>query len=267
MDNYITAGELAKLACTTKRTIIWYGEKGVLMPKKVLNNGNRLYLEKQVLEYQKILLLTRLGISLDEIHKYLKSRGNLNDLFEHKKILIKKEIDKLSFNLKNMDKYSMNIKNNGTMIEPRIKVINDMKIFYIEKIGSYSKIGIYCDDLAEMFEKKGKKFITMAIFYNPNYSPKKSLMRIGVFADKAMIIKDAYIGVVKSMDFNPGKVISYTHKGSTNILSLFWKEMEKYCALNKIEINKSVPDFEIYHKVSDDETKTETEIFLPIKDE
>ena len=79
MNNLITAGELAKLAGTTKRTVLWYDQKGVLTPKEVSTEGIRLYSENQVLDYQKVLLLTDLGVSLKEIKEYLDN--SLDKLF------------------------------------------------------------------------------------------------------------------------------------------------------------------------------------------
>ena len=49
-----------------------------------------------------------------------------------------------------------NIKANSTMIDPQIKILAPFGIYYIDKIGSYSKIGDYCQELAKMFEDKGK---------------------------------------------------------------------------------------------------------------
>ena len=88
MDNLITAGELAKLASTTKRTILFYDEKDVLKPVKVNGANYRYYLESQILDFQRILLLSTLGVSLDEMKKYLKKNGDLAKLFDDKKYLL-----------------------------------------------------------------------------------------------------------------------------------------------------------------------------------
>ena len=101
MDNLITAGELAKLASTTKRTILFYDEKGVLKPVKVNSSKYRFYLERQILDYQMILLLSTLGVSLGEMKQYLNKKGNLVQLFDDKKVLIRKQVKLLEFNLKN----------------------------------------------------------------------------------------------------------------------------------------------------------------------
>ncbi len=265
MSNYITPGEFAKLANTTKRTVHFYDEKGVLKPVKVNSRKYRYYLEEQVLDYQMILLLTTLGISLDEIKLYLKNKGNLTGLFNSKKSLIKKQIKQLEFNLTSLDKFLGNMKLNGTMVKPEIKTLKSFGVYYIEKVGPYSKIGDYCEELEEMFENKGQDFTTLAIFDNPTYQPKQSKIRIGALANKQMKVKGQFKSEVKYFEFNPGKVVTYTHNGSGSLLSLFWKELEKYCRIHKLKVKKNVPDFEIYRKVDSDNTRQFFEIYLPIE--
>jgi DNA-binding transcriptional MerR regulator len=265
MNNLITAGELAKLASTTKRTILFYDEKSVLKPVKVNNANYRYYLESQILDYQRILLLSTLGVSLDEMKKYLRKNGDLAKLFDDKKELIEKEIKLLEFNLKNLTKFQANLKANGTMVYPEIKVIAPFGVYFIEKEGSYAKIGQYCEELFKMFKNRGSNFTTLAIFEEQGYRPKKSKIKIGALAAKGMKVKREYENIVKLMEFDPGKVLTYTHNGSGSLLSLFWKELEKYAALNNLKIITKVPDFEIYRKVNIDITKQFFEIYLPIE--
>ena len=260
-NSFITAGELARLAGTTKRTILWYDELGIIKPIEVSPEGYRYYSEAQVLDYQMILMLTTLGVSLKEI----KAKNNLKSLFDEKKASIKNQIDNLQFSLKNIEKFMSNLDHNQTLIQPEIKNLKSFAVYYIEKIGSYVSISKYCQELSEMFINRGKDFTTLAIFDNPTYQPKKSLIKISVIAKPGMVIKPQYKDIVKKIKFNPGKVITYTHNGAGEMLSLFWKELEKYCRLNKIEVRHNVPDFEIYRKVNPDPRKQFFEIYLPIK--
>lgn len=261
MNNLITAGELAKLAGTTKRTILWYDELGIIKPVETSSEGYRYYTEAQVLEYQMILLLTTLGVTLNEI----KEKNDLKSLFDEKKTSIKSQIDNLKFSLENLEKFMDNLDHNKTLIKPEVKTLKPFDIYYIEKVGSYVDIGKYCQELSNMFTNKGNDFTALTIFDNPTYQPKKSLIRISVLAKPSMVVNPNNIGSVKKMQFDPGKVITYTHNGAGELLSLFWKELEKYCSLNKIEVRHDVPDFEIYRKVSSDPKKQFFEIYLPIE--
>ena len=78
-------------------------------------------------------------------------------------------------------------------------------------------------------------------------------------------MKPEYKNFVKYLKFNPGKVLTYTHNGSGSLLSLFWKELEKYCRLNNFKIRHDVSYFEIYRQVNSDVTRQFFEIYLPIK--
>jgi DNA-binding transcriptional MerR regulator len=265
MNNLITAGELAKLAGTTKRTILWYQELGIINPVEVSAEGYRFYSETQVLDYQMILLLTTFGVSLREIKDYLSTDKDLKSLFESKQQAIIDQIDRLKFSLSSLQKLMTNIDITKTMVKPKIKILKPFDIFYIEKVGSYVNIGKYCQELSEMFTAKGKDFTTLAIFENPIYQPKQSLIKIAALATVGMSLKPKYKDVVKNMRFDPGKVITYTHNGEGKLLSLFWKELEKYCRLSKIIVRHDNPDFEIYRKISDNPRKQFFEIYLPIK--
>lgn len=265
MNRYITPGEFAKLVSTTKRTIHFYDEKGVLKPIRVNSKKYRYYKEQQVLDYQMILLLTTLGISLNDIKHYLKQRGNISKLFDDKKALIQKQINELQFNLNNINKFLNNLKSNGTMVNPLITTLSPFGVYYIEKVGPYAKIGNYCQELSEMFENKGKKFTTLAIFEDPTYQPKQSRIKVAALENEGMKVKEQHKDTVKYIKIDPGKVITYTHNGSGSLLSLFWKELEKYCNLNGIDFRKDVPDFEVYREVNEDITKQFFEIYLPIK--
>lgn len=71
--------------------------------------------------------------------------------------------------------------------------------------------------------------------------------------------------LVKFMQFAPGKVITYTHNGAGELFPFFWKELEKYCRLHKVETRHDVPDFEIYRKVNPNPRQQYFETCLPIR--
>ena len=265
MEKLITAGELAKLACTTKRTIHYYDQKNILKPVRVDPQGYRYYRESQVLDYQMILLLQTYGVSLVEITNFVKTRRNLYQLFQEKKFQVQHKIFELQSYLNNIDHYMGNLKQNGTMVSPRITTVRAFEIFYIEKFGSYAQIGKYCSELSKMMACNEGKLTTMAIFEDPTYQPRQSRIKIAVLAERGVRIKRPYRKIVMHMRFAPGKVITWIHNGSGSLLSLFWKELEKYCRKNKISVRKDTPDFEIYREVNTDVTKQFFEIYLPIK--
>lgn len=263
--NLITAGELARLASTTKRTLHHYDELGILRPAKVNAKGYRFYEERQVLDYQMILLLTTLGIPLNEIKQFLRyQKGELPALFAQKQTAIARQIHELQFHFDNLEKFQRNLHANGTLVDPKIITMKPFGVYYVERVGAYAQIEKFCEELKSMFAT-GKNLTTLTIFHNPTYQPKKSLIWVGVLAHPGLKIKKEFADQVKFTKFAPGRVITHTHHGSGALLSLFWKELEKYCGLKGLKIRKNVPDFEIYRHPNPDFTKQSFEIYLPIK--
>lgn len=265
MEKLITVGEFAKLASTTKRTVQFYDQKGILKPAKVNAKGYRYYQEKQILDYQKILLLRTHGISLGEMTKFVKTRKQLSLLFNQKQKEIEGKIAGLQVSLQNVTHYMENLQQNGTMIKPKIVVMKPFEIYYEPRECAYASIGQHCSQLASKFdEEKSETFTALAVFENPTYQPKQSKILIGVLR-KGAVLKKAFDGKVKMAIINPGKVIMYTHVGSGSMLSLFWKELEKYCRVHKITVRKDVPDFEIYRDMSKGSGQQVFEIYLPVE--
>ena len=260
----ITSGEFAHLAVTTKRTLHYYDKIGILSPFYIDDHGYRYYQECQILDFQIILLLQMLKFPLFEIKKFLSRNKTLVDLFDKKKSSIREEITYLTYALKNLERYFANMKENQTLVKPQIKVTKSLKIYYIEKVGSYASIGSYCDELLSMFQKRPKKVVTLAIFDEEDYRPKKSKLRIGAIYQKGMVVKREFREGVKEFIIPSCKVLTYMHNGSGSTISLFWQEVYKYMRLKKLRRNVKIPEYEIYWKVSDRPYEQYFEIFVPI---
>lgn len=67
----LSISKFAKLAGTTRRTLIFYDQKGVFKPQKIADNGYRFYDYGQLYQIGLILELCGLGLSVDEIKDYL----------------------------------------------------------------------------------------------------------------------------------------------------------------------------------------------------
>lgn len=66
-DRFYTAGEFAKKAGVTIRTIRFYDNKGLLKPSSVSEAGYRLYTDEDFAKLQRILTLKYLGFSLEDV--------------------------------------------------------------------------------------------------------------------------------------------------------------------------------------------------------
>jgi len=263
--NLITAGEFAKLAVTTKRTVQYYDRMDILEPHLIDENGYRYYKQSQILDFQIILLLQTLGISLKEIRKVLRKGVSLKELFDQKKKSVKEEIRHLQSTFKSLDNYFQNLDDNGTLVNPSIKNVRTFYIYYYKREGSYSRIADYCTDLRKMLKNIPKTAATLAIFQDEGYQPKKTKLLIGILKKKGMKVRKESKHLVKTKKVKGFKAITWKHRGSGSTLSLFWQELHKYMEDNGIKRDYSRNEMEIYWKVSDKAYKQEFEIFVPIK--
>lgn len=77
MHTRFTVGEVAKLSGLSKQTLIYYDREGVFVPRFIdPKNGYRYYTAEQLEVLDSILMLKEMGLSLDEIRSFMKSRND-----------------------------------------------------------------------------------------------------------------------------------------------------------------------------------------------
>ncbi len=114
MEKLYTAGELAKIAGVSSRTIRYYDEKGILKPCGYSGGEYRLYDEKAVITLQQILMLKYVGFSLDEIKDCILQEEifSLKERLERQKTLMlqkRMQMDKILYVLEeSIDDCQMN---------------------------------------------------------------------------------------------------------------------------------------------------------------
>lgn len=266
----LTAGQFAKLASTTKRTVVWYDKEGILKPFETNNLSYRFYKPEQIIDFQVILLLRQLNFSIDQIKKFITKNKTLKDLFHEKRKIVLKEIINLKKQLKTIDNYYHNFKNEGLLIKPVVKIVRPAEIYYLQKIGPYSKIYRYGMELRSYFKKIPSNAEFLAVFEEPEYKPVRSKFKVGIIIKKGMEIKNEAKDIVFRYKLPKYKTLSYTYCGIPRLLSFHWKQLEKYAALHKLKQNKNLPftNIEIYKRNgfvrAIDEDQIITEMHLPI---
>lgn len=151
--NLITDGEFAKLSRSTKRTVHWYTKEGLIRPVKINSKGYRFYSTEQIIDFQVIMLLRKLNFSLPEIKKFLHQNSSKKDLFNSKRKELETELKKIQKSLKEIDSFYLNYEKEGILIKPTVRTINSIDIYFIEKVGPYSKISEYLQELKSSFKK------------------------------------------------------------------------------------------------------------------
>lgn len=90
-ETLYTAGEIARIAGVSLRTIRFYDEKGLLKPVSYSEAGYRYYNQESLAVLQRILMLKYLGFSLQRIEEIMTSRNMELRLSEQKELLIQKK--------------------------------------------------------------------------------------------------------------------------------------------------------------------------------
>ncbi|MFW5720093.1 MAG: MerR family transcriptional regulator [Candidatus Dojkabacteria bacterium] len=247
----LTAGEFARLARTTKRTVLFYDKKGLLTPVQVNDSGYRLYAPEQIIDFQVILLLRKLSFSLEEIAVYLGDTHSLQDLFQLKKARVQEEIKRLQLMLENIEAYYANIEHTGSLLNPVIKKVQPMKIFFVQKVGHYADIKEYCLELQAFFRTIPENAIYFTVFEDETYTPKNAHMKVGVIHMEGMELLESAKKTLQTADIPGYTALAYVHRGSGTLLSLLWKELNTYREKHGLSRDPEHPcDRELYLKTS-----------------
>lgn len=124
--NFITSGKFAKMCNTSKETLRYYKDIGLLIPKYTGENGYQYYDIEQFYEYYAIKLFKRTGTPLSKIKEFLTNQNIpsiLNILNEQQKALEKEKIkiEQMQFLVKNsILNISMGLSDSSLSLEPKI---------------------------------------------------------------------------------------------------------------------------------------------------
>ena len=92
-----TSGEFAKLAGINKRTLHYYNDIQLFKPEFIAENGFHYYTCFQFAQLELILILRKIGLSIDEIREYMNAPNdkNFSSLIDKRKQLIDDTINQL----------------------------------------------------------------------------------------------------------------------------------------------------------------------------
>lgn len=266
----LTAGQFAKLARTTKRTVLWYDHKGVLKPRRVDDSGYRFYAPHQILDFQSVLLMRKLGFSIAEITSLLSHDSSMYRLFEAQRGALERQVGLLRRMLNDTNRYYENLRTNGTLVQPEIKKMPSFDMYYIARQGAYARIKDYHNELYNAFEKLPDTCVWLTAFMVSRYQPAKADMKIGVICQPGMKLKSKV--EVQRETVQAYRALSYVHVGATTLLSLLWQELGKYLRKHHFAHATHLPfaDIEFYTPDTSDypdpDDSLTTEIQMPILD-
>jgi DNA-binding transcriptional MerR regulator len=267
-ETLLSAGQFAKLARTTKRTVLWYSQKGILTPHRVDDSGYRFYIPRQILDFQSVLLMRKLGFSIADIQSLLGSDRPMYRLFEEQRGVLEQQIKLLQRILNDINHYYENLKTTGTLVQPELKRVASFDMYYLAKQGPYAKIKEYSAELHDAFESLPDNSVRLTAFMIPSYEPAKADMKIGVVCQPGMRLKP---GTNVQRESVPAyQAIAHVHIGSTTLLGLLWQELGKYKQKHHLRADTGLPfaDIEFYTPDTSDypdpDDSLTTELHIPV---
>ena len=259
----LTTKAFAELCNTTKKTLIHYDRIDLLKPH-TRQGVFRLYEPKQVLVFQKIVLLKSFGVHLHDIPKYLKRDNLLLSLLENQKENMEVQKEILHKRIQKAKEFISSLNKYHVLVNPVIKSVKPYWIYGLEKKGRYVDIQEHQKEVFQILGDKQYEHAGLTIFNDNVFSPEKAHMFTGIYMGKE---KPASISKLELIHVVEHKVLTYTHVGSYSYMSYIWQILSKYFVENKLIHHPHLKSREIYWRGSLAEGKEDnyvTELQIPL---
>jgi len=260
-------GQISKLYNISTDLLRYYEKQGLLKPQEIKENNYRYYSAKQIWKLNTIRGLRKLGVSLEEIKKYIEERST------------KKSLELVDFQLGVIDEKLSELLDLKKQLNSKKKYLH--KILENNKYGEISEI--------ELPERKCyKKYHNIATDWEIDLELKKLTNKIdsdenehfaGNMGGAILEVDDYYQGKYNRykgtflMDssgkstLKKGRYLSLTFKGRYEGKDIYYKNIKKYINDNALEIDGDILEiYKIDIHETDNEDEFVTEIQMKIKD-
>ncbi|MGL4991935.1 MAG: MerR family transcriptional regulator [Sarcina sp.] len=211
-----TIGKLSEISGVTKRTLRYYDEIGILVPKIINESGYRIYTNVEIDKLQQILFYKNMSLSINEIKELLsnKSIDEVKVLENHYKNLLnrKEELESLIKNLEKTIKYK----------KGEIKMSNKEKFEALKKESIKNNENLYGKEIREKYgdkiiNKSNKRYMSLSEeeFEEMNIIENKIFENLEILLKKedSSLEEMTYIYHKKWLLFNWKKYSKTAHNG------------------------------------------------------
>lgn len=256
----ITIGEFASLCKTSKKTIRYYEQIGLILPAYVNeHNGYRFYEESQIEVFLIISRLKWYGFSLQDIKQMLLNQKEPNlELIYNQILHLQQEMNEKASILRELESYSTNYERTGLLMpNPKFAIQEEQRkaipIFEVRDT-------ISMDHFGDLYGK----------LFSGNVAPRGPVGSI--YYDELFDRDHADCGVFfvcKEDDANnmlpAGKYVSLMHQGPYHQLSETYNALVQYIKNHGFQIAGA--PFELYLNNPEEVPvdQLETEVYFPVK--
>lgn len=239
-SKYLTTGEMAKLTHVTKNTLFHYDKIGLFLPEIVLDNGYRYYSVHQIDVLNAIVMLRELGMSLEEIGVFLKSRSpeNLLALYEKEEIQIEAQIERLKNQKQWIQDKSRKVKNVLETERNQIVIRHQPELYYtVNHLDSLSDMA-YAEKITELTEAYQKR--NDGIYYEiGNIQWKEDILKqvYGNYQNVVLVMKRRPKGM-KYETMPKGEYLVTYFKGHWKDIGAAYQRMIEYAAQKELKLSE-----------------------------
>jgi DNA-binding transcriptional MerR regulator len=239
MQFFLTPHQLADKCETTKRTVLFYDEKRILIPKLIDEKGFRKYTSQQITHLKLLLLLQTSNVSIDQIYKYLK-QTNYSYLKLYKKYenLLQEITSTINQHLKEIDHSFNKFINPTTKFE--LKTIHETNYYSLETFIKPNDSFKILEKIQSYFDN----FPLMPIFiieFKASPTPdEERVIHIGISKENRLKPKDKFRDLFTLKTINSQKAYSRTFLMKKNDESNYLNKLNNYMNNFKPTISKAL---------------------------
>lgn len=266
MDELFSIGELAKLQNISRQTLIFYDKIGLFKPVYIdSNTGYRYYSAKQLDYLDTIMIMKKVGFSLNEIKQQMKNYNteNSNLAFEKQIVQIQKQIDELEMTKSRVEK---RLETSKKSFSEEIEVVDCQKMYLLVK------------DVESPYLLKEVSIATKRLFVEGFKNHLPIYYQSGVIVELNNIkegnylqAKKAFLTTEKTKDcitLASGKTVVGYHRGDYYSIGNTYQRILDYCKKNNLTIISDSYEFAINDYLSTlDESEYITKIMFYIKED
>ena len=238
-NRYLTAGEFARLASTTKHTLFHYDEIGLFPPAFRAANGYRYYKFEQLETFHVIETLRELDMSLSEIRTYLeqKSPEAFLELIRREEAVVSKKINHLKQIKKWLREKSDQIEYFGEKIPGAIEILPIREQYYVSAFSADSgetAFVLKMEELYKLCDQYGYKSS-----YNVGYIQYDSRLFQKIYCDyhRCYLLFDA---PPKKLNYETKPADTYLcsyHKGHWKSIGETYEKMFSYAQIHGLTMD------------------------------
>lgn len=235
MRGLLSIGELAKLQDISKQTLIYYDTIGLFCPVyKDAKTGYRFYSMKQIDFLDTILILKKMGLSLQEIKTFMKSYS-IDESIE----ILQKQIPVLEKQIADLEMIKSRVQHRCDTLENIQRIHSLGSKVYVENINA-QKLYVEAVDppytLEQMSIATKRCFVKAHQNHIPIFFQSGAIVPLSnIYRGDFTIASHAFLTCEQNADFQDvielraGRVVSMYHIGTYETIGLTYKKILAYC--------------------------------------